>query len=94
MVEKRLMRAQQEVGKVELGEVEDIVEDAVREAGALSARSSRDGRYVDITVGLSSPGGSNAGASRARIWTSGVEAFFLDLPGGFTHREFDHEREG
>ncbi len=85
---------QQEAGRLDLNEVEDIVRDAVRRAGPLSTESRRSGRYLDIAIRLSSPDGSDAGTRHARISTSGVEAYFLDLPDGFAYREFDHEREG
>ena len=78
---------------MDLDEVEAIVDDATRRAGALFTRSSRKGRYVDVEIHLLSPHGPGAAAGAARVWTCGVEAFFLDLPGGFTYRDFDHERD-
>lgn len=96
MVAEGLTRMRQEAGRLDLDEVEDIVRDAVRRAGPLSTQSSRDGRYVDITVRPSSPDGSDAGARHARISTEGVEVFILNLPDGFAYHEFDYdyEREG
>jgi hypothetical protein len=78
---------------LDLNEVEDIVRDAVRRAGPLSTESRRNGRYVDITIRLSPPDGSDAGTRRARISTEGVEVFRLILPDGFGYHEFDYDYE-
>lgn len=94
MVEERLTRMQQEAGRLDLNEVEDIVGDAVRRAGSLSTESRRDGRHVHIDIRLSSPNGSDTGARYARISTDGVEAFFIDLPDGISYQKFNYEREG
>lgn len=81
---------------MDLDEVEDIVRTAVREVGGLSVSCVRDGGYTEIRIGVPAAGdlASVADDQRVRIWTSGVEAFFLEVPGGFGYQEFDHVPHG
>lgn len=78
---------------MDLNEVEAVIQDAVQAAGAFELHSTRDGRYLDVTVRLANGSDSDQRA-QAKIWTAGVEAFFVELPGGFVYREFDWQREG
>ena len=81
--------------ELDLNEVEDIVKTAAQEAGGLSISSDRDAGYIKILVGVP-PGDleSVSGDRQVRIWTSGTEAFFIDIPGGFGYQEFEHVPEG
>ncbi len=79
---------------MDLDEVETVVRDALAKDGRLSTESSRRAGYVDILIRLSRPDSADAASRHARIWSSGVEAFFLDVPNGFKYQEFDWEREG
>lgn len=79
-----------------LDDVESIVRTAAQEAGGLSISSDRDGGYSKLSLGVPSADGLEPliDDRRVRIWTSGTEAFFIDVPGGFGHQEFDHVPEG
>ncbi|WP_432572271.1 hypothetical protein [Kineococcus sp. SYSU DK005] len=81
---------------MDLDEVQDVVESAARQVGGLSVSSQRDGGYITILIRPSPPGGSGPllADRRVQIWTSGAEAFFIDVPAGFGHQEFDHAHEG
>ncbi|NAZ81044.1 hypothetical protein GTR02_04345 [Kineococcus sp. R8] len=95
MVEERLTWAEQEGSGLDLSEVEDIVKTAAQDVGGLSISSDKDAGYIRIFIGP--PSGdpeSVSGDPQVRIWTSGTEAFFIDVPGGFGYQEFDDVPEG
>lgn len=72
----------------------DDIEQAVRDGLATSVgtaydlRRTEDAGYLYLEL---RPRGTGAAPRSARIWTNGVEAFFVDLDNGFGYREFEWE---
>lgn len=70
-----------------------VVREAVADTDWVEVTSSREGRYVSILIE-----GSQTTSARvkrhARLWSSGVEAFILELDDLYDRKDFDWEPEG
>jgi len=84
---------------MELQEIERLVRSTVHPAGEFDVATDLTGDgYLILTLSLIpvpwSDGSPKMRGRRARITTSGVEAFFLELDSRFVLRDFDWETEG
>lgn len=82
---------------MEFDDTERLVREELVLAGdfAVSKRLDRDYLSLTINAPLDADNiGARQGRGQARIWTSGVEAFFLELDERFNLKEFDWELEG
>jgi len=82
---------------MELDDIERLVREKLALTGdfAVSKRLDRRDMSLTITAPVAADNiGAGQGRVQARIWTSGVEAFFLELDERFNLKEFDWELEG
>lgn len=80
---------------MQIAEVERVVREAAQVDGVapLLVDSWRDRGGVHLVLRLASPGDAVAGFRSAELWTSGAEAFFLDVDDEFTLVEFEYDED-
>lgn len=81
---------------MELDDVERLVRQTLALTGDFAASKRVDDAYLSLTITPLVADGDVAaiGRTRARIWTTGVEAFFLELDERYSLKEFDWEPAG
>lgn len=83
---------------MELDDIERLVRETLALTGDFAASKRLDRGYLSLAITAPSRAADNVNArpdrDQARIWTSGAEAFFLELDERFNFKEFDWELEG
>ena len=82
---------------MELDDIERLVRETLALTGDFAASKRLDREYLSLTITAPLAAddiGARQGRVQARIWTSGAEAFFLELDERFNLKEFDWELEG
>lgn len=82
---------------MELDYIEHLVRETLALTGDFAASKRLDREYLSLTITAplaADSGGARQDRVQARIWTSGAEAFFLELDERFNLKEFDWELEG
>ena len=82
---------------MDFDDIERIVHETLALGGTFVASKYVDHGYLSLVIqAVPSLGDAPRQAERtqARIWTSGAEAFFLELDEHFDYKEFDWELEG
>lgn len=85
------------LGCMEFDNIEHLVREMLALTGdfAVSKQLDRGSLSLTITAPVAADNaGARQGRVQARIWTSGAEAFFLELDERFNLKEFDWEVEG
>ncbi len=80
---------------MELDDIERLVREELAVTGDFAASKRLDREYLSLTITAPvAADGARQDRGQARIWTSGVEAFFLELDERFNLKEFDWKPEG
>lgn len=82
---------------MELDDIERLVRETLGVTGSFAVSKRLDREYLSLTITAplaADDGSTRQGRVQARIWTSGVEAFFLELDERWSLKEFDWEIEG
>lgn len=82
---------------MELDAIERLVREKLALTGDFAASKRLDREYLSLTITAPVAAdniGARQGRVQARIWTSGAEAFFLELDERFNLKEFDWKLEG
>ncbi len=81
---------------MELDDIERLVREKLALTGDFAVSKQLDRGYLSLTItgpAAANNIGARQGRVQARIWTSGAEAFFLELDERFNLKEFDWELE-
>lgn len=74
--------------------IEAVVREGVRMAGQpCDVHRSEDGGYLYLTLREEQGPQPPEAPRSARFWTTGVEAFFLDLDNGYSYRDFEWQED-
>ncbi len=85
------------LGCMEFDDIEHLVRETLALTGDFAVSKQLDRRYLSLTITAPMAAknvGARQGRVQVRIWTSGVEAFFLVVDERFDFKEFDWELEG
>jgi hypothetical protein len=82
-----------EASRVNHDEILAVVRETLADEDSVEVTSSQEKGYISILFQDRETGPSHV-SRHARLWTSGVEAFFLELDDLYDLKEFDWEPEG
>lgn len=76
-----------------LAEIQQIVYETLAEAEGVSIQSREEKKVIYITLQTQGDNQGEGKRRRAEIWTSGVEAFLLDVDGGYNYADFEYDEK-
>jgi hypothetical protein len=82
---------------MEFHDIEHLVRETLALTGDFAVSKQLDRAYLTLTITApvaANNVGARQGRVQARIWTSGAEAFFLEVDERFNLQEFDWELKG